>query len=61
MGELLYAAVSNFTLVGGVDAEIAHIKTLFNVLQEMLNNFLKFMVTPCFLHWIFMLSHKGFC
>ena len=48
MGNLLYAAVSDCTLVGQLDAEFTNRETFFNVLQEMLNNFLKRMVTPCF-------------
>ena len=48
MGNLLYAAVSDCTLVGQLDAEFTYRETFFNVLQEMLNNFLKRMVTPCF-------------
>ena len=48
MGNLLYAAVSDFTLVGQLDADFTYKETLFDVLQEMLNNFLKRMVTPGF-------------
>ena len=48
MGNLLYAAVSGFPLVGQLDAEFTYRGTFFNDLQEMLNNFLKCMVTPCF-------------
>ena len=48
MGNLLYAAVSDCTLVGQLDAEFTYRETFFNVLQEMLNNFLKRIVTPCF-------------
>ena len=35
VGNLLYAAVSDFTLVGQLDAEFTYRETLFNVLQEM--------------------------
>ena len=50
VGILLYAAVSDCTLVGllDIDAEFTYRETYFNVLQVMLNNFLKRMVTPCF-------------
>ena len=48
VGNLLYAAVSGCTLVGQFDAEFTCRETFFNVPQEMLNYFLKRMVTPCF-------------
>ena len=48
VGNLLYTAVSDCTLVGQLDAELTYKETFFNVLYEMLNNFLKRMVTPCF-------------
>ena len=48
MGDLRYAAVSDFTLVGQLDAEFTYRETFFNVLQEMLNNLLKRMVTLVF-------------
>ena len=48
VGDLLYTAVSNLTLVGKFDAEFTYRKTFSNVLQEMLINFLKHMVTPVF-------------
>ena len=48
MGNLLYAAVPDCTLVGQIDAEFTYRGTFFNVLHGMLNNFLKRMVTPCF-------------
>ena len=48
MGNSAYPAVSDFTLVGQLDAEFTYREMFFNVLKEMLNNFLKGMVTPCF-------------
>ena len=48
LGNLLYAAVSTCTLVGQLDAELTCREPLFNVLQEMLNNFLICKVIPCF-------------
>ena len=48
VANLLYAAVSDCTLVGQLDAEFTFRETFFNLLQEMLNNFLKRMVTRCF-------------
>ena len=44
-GNLLYAAVSDCTLVGQLDAEFTYRKKFFNGLQVMLNNFLKPRVT----------------
>ena len=55
VGNLLYAAVSDCTLVGQLDAEFIYREIFFNVLQDMLNNFFKHMVSPCFFHGIFML------
>ena len=55
VGNLLYAAVSDCTLVGQLDTEFTYRETFLNVLQDMLNNFLKRMVTPCFFHGIFIL------
>ena len=55
VGNLLYAAVSDFTLVGQLDAEFTYREMFFNVLQEMLINFFKRMVTLFFFHGIFML------
>ena len=48
MGNLLYAAVSDCTLVGQLDAEFTYRERFFRVLQEMLNNCLKRMGNPCF-------------
>ena len=48
VGNLLYAAVYDCTLVGQLDAEFTYREMFFNILQEMLINFLKRMVTPCF-------------
>ena len=36
------------TLVGQIEAEFSYRETIFNVLPEMLNNFLKRMLTPFF-------------
>ena len=41
VGILLYAAVSDCTFVGQLYAEFTHKETFYNVLQKMLNNFLK--------------------
>ena len=43
---MLYAQVSDFTLVGELDAEFTYRETFVNVLQEMLSNFLKRVATP---------------
>ena len=48
MSNLLYAEVSDFTLLGELYAEFTYRETFFNVLQEMLSNFLKRVATPSF-------------
>ena len=48
MGNLLYAAVRDVTLVGQLDAEFTYRETFFNVLMEMLNNCLKLSATLFF-------------